>query len=574
MRLSNFLVGMLACAAITACSNDTDSIIDNPTPNPTGNAYMAINLTMGGAGTKAVTDGGNDSGTADESAVKISDAFFYFYDADGNYLTTGKIQATAADQDQTDNEYLKLTSQTGNIENYSNAVVVLGPTEIKPSQVLAVLNAGTTNNLAGKSLTDAISTIQNGSSDVANTKGSFIMSNSVYKDANNKLVYAQPVTTSTSAEEAKKAPVTIYVERAAAKISFSNSTTDFELKNPAVVNANNVKMKVVIDGWCVNAYNQSTYLVKNLDASWASTDPVSGWKDWSNANFRSYWAKDANYTGDGGYNQGPTYKGLVYKKFSEANKTSGAAFYCYENTVDPTKAEAQGGDYANVTTVMIAAHIEAATGAGGAYERQDLFKKDGVFYTENILKKNIAATSDYYWYYTESGQTATQHWVPITGEDLTLTITESATQTDPTKPAYVTIAISNIAASSDKNIPGGGILVKGDNSTESVSVDDAKTELNTNNSFTKNVEGYNNGACYYQVPIEQLTPKYTSKVVYGVVRNHSYVLTLNGVSQVGYPVWDKANIVRPIIPGDREDYYVAATLNVLSWQVVNQQVDL
>ena len=573
MRLSNFLVGMLACAAITACSNDTDSIIDNPGEEPNnGNSYMAINLTMGsGAGTKAASNGGYDYGTDAEGAVKIREAFFYFYDADGNYLTTGKIQATAADQDETDNEYLKLSSQTGNIENNSNAVVVLGPTEIKPSQVLAVLNAGPTNNLAGQSLTEAISTIQNGSSDVANTKGSFIMSNSVYKDAN-KLVYAQPVTTSTSAEEAKKAPVTIYVERAAAKISFSNSTKDFELPNPAVVDANNVKMKVVIDGWCVNAYNQSTYLVKNLDASWASTAPVSGWTGWSN-DFRSYWAKDANYTGDGNYNQGPTYKGLVYKKFSEANKTSGAAFYCYENTVDPTKAEAQGGDYANVTTVMIAAHIEAATGAEGAYERQNLFKKDGVFYTENILKQNIAATSDYYWYYTEPGQTA-KHWVPITGEDLTLNITESATQTDPTKPAYVTIAISNIAASADKKIPEGGILVKGDNSTESVSVDDAKTDLNTNNSFTKNVEGYNDGACYYQVPIEQLTPGYTSTVVYGVVRNHSYVLTLNGVSQVGYPVWDKANIVRPIIPGDREDYYVAATLNVLSWQVVNQQVDL
>lgn len=580
MRLSNFLAGMLGCAAIMACSNDLDSQIDNPGEEPNnGNSYMAINLTMGsGAGTKAASDGGYDYGTDAEGAVKISEAFFLFYDAEGNYLTTGTI---AASEETNSDGYLPLTASTGTegentVESKSSAVVVLGPTETQPSQVLAVLNAGPTNNLAGKSLTDAISTIQNGSSDVANTKGSFIMSNSVYKDATNKLVYAQPVTTSnitTSAEDAKKAPVTIYVERAAAKISFSNSTKDFELPNPAVVNAKNVKMKVVIDGWCVNAYNQSTYLVKNLDASWASTDPVSGWTDWSNAT-RSYWAKDANYTGDGDYDQGPTYKELVYKKFSEANKTSGAAFYCYENTVDPTKAEAQGGDYANVTTVMIAAHIEAATGAEGAYEKQDLFKKGGVFYTENILKQNIAATSDYYWYYTESGQTATQHWVPITGEDLTLTITESATQTDPTKPAYVTIAISNIAASSDKNIPEGGILVKGDNSTTSVSVDNAKTDLNTNNSFTKNVEGYNDGACYYQVPIEQLTPSYTSTVVYGVVRNHSYVLTLNSVSQVGYPVWDKENIVRPIIPGDRGDYYVAATLNVLSWQVVNQQVDL
>lgn len=574
MKLSNFLVGMLACATITACSNDTDAIIDTPTPNPTGNAYMAINLTMGnGIGTKATSDGGYDYGTTEEGAVKASDAFFLFYDAQGNYLTTGTIATGDGEIDE--DGYLKLNDQPsdpsmGNIERTSNAVVVLGPTETKPSQVLAVLNAGSTNLLAGKNLDEAVKTIANS---LTTDKGSFIMTNSVYVD-NGKIVNAQAISNDnikTSAEEAKEAPVSIYVERAAVKVSLKQGeNTDFELENTSVVDGSSTEMKIVVDGWCINAYNQSTYLVKNLDASWANNAPISNWSDWSSAaNHRSYWAQDANYTGEGEYENGPTYTGLTYKSYKDASKALSTSDkstqeYCYENTVDPTYAKAQGGDYANVTTVLIAAHIETKT--GDTYEQQDLFKKNGVYYTKDTWLNNIAAHCGYYWY-KEGKDGAPSEWIALSEEDFEdgdYTISEESSQT--TEPAKVTINFTDIK---DKD---GYTLVEGNTGTESKDESVVLAALNSSDyEYTKDVEGYKNGACYYQVPIEQLGP--TGTTLHGVVRNHSYVLTLNSISKVGYPVYDE-NKQRPLIPGERTDYYVAMSLNILAWQTVEQSVEL
>lgn len=567
MRLSNFLVGMLACAAITACSNDTDSIIDNPTPNQTGNAYMAINLGMGGAGTKAVTDGRNDPGTADESAVKISDAFFYFYDANGNYLTTGKIQATAADQDGSNSDYLKLASQTGNVENESNAVVVLGPTETRPSQVLAVLNAGSTNLLDNMPLSQAITQVKNG---ITATKGTFVMTNSVYMGSNGP-VYAQAITdanikeTSTAAL-AEGTPVNIHVERAAAKVKLTNSNTGgYELTGTTpVVDNKQVSMKIVIDGWCINAYNANTYLVKNLDASWSTSAPFTNWN--AASSYRSYWAKDMNYDGTSDFSSKTgTYKDLVYSSWNDADQNSATSIYCYENTVDNWTdgiLQIEGGDYANATTVLIAAHIETKEGEG-QYKAKDLFKKNGVYYTKETLMQNIVASGNYYWYDADNEQ---EKWIALSTEDLEdddYTIAESTTAT--TTPATVTITISDIK---DKD---GYVLVQGNTSTTTVEKSEVIATLNASE-VAKDVEGYQGGACYYQVPIEQLYSAANAEI-YGVVRNHSYELTLKSVSEVGYPVWNKDND-RPLIPGERKDYYVAATLNVLAWQTVEQEVNL
>ena len=148
-------------------------------------------------------------------------------------------------------------------------------------------------------------------------------------------------------------------------------------------------------------------------------------------------------------------------------------------------------------------------------------------------------------------------------EDDDYTIAESTTAT--TTPATVTITISDIK---DKD---GYVLVQGNTSTTTVEKSAVIATLNASE-VAKDVEGYQGGACYYQVPIEQLYSAANAEI-YGVVRNHSYELTLKSVSEVGYPVWNKGND-RPLIPGEHKDYYVAATLNVLAWQTVEQEVNL
>ena len=60
---------------------------------------------------------------------------------------------------------------------------------------------------------------------------------------------------------------------------------------------------------------------------------------------------------------------------------------------------------------------------------------------------------------------------------------------------------------------------------------------------------------------------------YGVVRNHSYRITINTMSGFGTPVYNPDEVIDPVIPKDTETY-LAARINVLSWRVVPSSVDL
>ena len=71
MKVKNLLLAGLAVAAMTACSNDIDEIVDNGVQAPTGEqATMRINFAVPAIGdTRAVADGGKHEGTPVESAI-------------------------------------------------------------------------------------------------------------------------------------------------------------------------------------------------------------------------------------------------------------------------------------------------------------------------------------------------------------------------------------------------------------------------------------------------------------------------------------------------------------------------
>lgn len=71
MKVKNLLLAGLAVAAMTACSNDIDEIVDNGVQTPTGEqATMRINFAVPAIGdTRAVSDGGKNEGKPGESAI-------------------------------------------------------------------------------------------------------------------------------------------------------------------------------------------------------------------------------------------------------------------------------------------------------------------------------------------------------------------------------------------------------------------------------------------------------------------------------------------------------------------------
>ena len=98
------------------------------------------------------------------------------------------------------------------------------------------------------------------------------------------------------------------------------------------------------------------------------------------------------------------------------------------------------------------------------------------------------------------------------------------------------------------------------------------SENNLSYQVKKAMEAFENGKAYYAKPIEHFggtqTDDKTGEI--GVVRNHSYQITVTQVSGLGEGVFDPEEDIKPT--DTKKTYYVGAELNILSWKTVSQDV--
>lgn len=95
---------------------------------------------------------------------------------------------------------------------------------------------------------------------------------------------------------------------------------------------------------------------------------------------------------------------------------------------------------------------------------------------------------------------------------------------------------------------------------------DATTELNDKLAGSL-AEIRSKGRAYYYTDVAHLG---TAK---GIVRNHFYQIDVNTIKGFGTPVYDPDSEFVPVTPEDTQTY-LAARINVLSWRIVKQTVDL
>ena len=105
--------------------------------------------------------------------------------------------------------------------------------------------------------------------------------------------------------------------------------------------------------------------------------------------------------------------------------------------------------------------------------------------------------------------------------------------------------------------------------------DKAKITAETN-AHLKTVEPallYADGNTYYIVDIEHLG---TAGAKFGVVRNHVYQIDIKSIKGYGSPIYNGLSFIvdQPEYPIEDEASYVAARINVLSWKIVKQGVNV
>lgn len=572
------LISIALLSLAVACSKE------NVTSNQGGsdaNQYMAVDIAMSvGSSTKAPAD--YRDGSEAESTVNVKNSIFLFYDAYGNILTSGVISATEGSVDENGNLKLTTNNQSGYVEKESKAVIVLGPTRLRPALVLAVLNYDNCNALRNLSLADAHTQVDN--REISTEAGKFTMTNSVYVDGKN-IVNATPIAASSvkeTKEEALKSPVQIYVEREVAKVNMKakeglKKTAEgkicFETPNAEnVLDGVKVSARIVVDGWAANAFNTTSYLVKDVPTSWLVTNPFANWYD--EAAKRTFWAQDPNYSGSEEYvfgrtpeDEPGTYKNVKYLSWNDATQNNVDSYnYMYENTTDKASAKVNGGELANVPTILIAAHVETAK-TGADWERQDIYKFGGLFYTNKSLK-NYAA---------EQILKGKLHWEYTTAEGLKT----ASVLPDQVKSKIVANVVDNSGSvkveveALTAPAEGAKLMKEGEPASVIESADWAKTVediLNGEKGFNiakKELVCYKDGMCYYQVPIKH--NQTAEDAAYGTVRNHIYELTLSKIAKIGNPVFNPEEKL-VLIPGEEKDYYVSAELKILKWRVVTQDV--
>lgn len=513
MKASRILMSVFALAALVGCSqnHEENEVVGG---GEVEKSYLSVNIKSTESLTRA--DEVYEDGTADEKSV--SSAHFFFFDNNGTPVSVnGNNNYIKKDLKVNNNDPAK-----DNIESVGGVLVLeKAQTALTPTQMVVVLNwdyNSTSLGLAAlKNTLIAESKLHNGGKN-------FLMSNAVYYDTTNSVVKdAVAITEANLADSQANAvanPVTVYVERLAARVTVAAASTKLVPSDAESQIVAGAEIQIAILGWDLVSTQPNTKMVKAINPTW--TDVALGFA-WNNpTHFRSYWAVSEQ----GGVNSNFTYDSLT--------NTIGQVEYCGEH--------ADATSDLDHTKVVIAAQLQKKS-TGEPFELAQ-------------------------WYgYNYAGTTSLLAAVAPT-------LAHNLMHKDGN--TYTAIDDDQLKCVGDDSVDSYEVIFKladGVSTNDWYSYDGVNyTPVTDPNAVLAAIEPariYKSGKTYYSVDIKHLADDR-----FGVIRNHSYKINITGVIGLGTPVYDPAlKIETPEVPVD-EYTYLQSTINVLAWRLIEQNTVL
>ncbi len=576
----------LAIALLGMASCTKDDINDGNNPIHSGEvetSYIAINLSAS-ENTRAA-DGEYVKGAEAERAVKTAHFFFF---KDGAPFPVNITDETVTSPGGTINHLsASLEGSADGMDNVSdikNVVLLISNYKGEfPNQIVAVLNW----NPATKAYSlSELETAVNIATEYESTDY-FVMSNAVYATTDKKVMNATPLTAENikaDKDAALAAPVSIYVERVAAKVTVTtaNGSTKIDLNKPVSTNqlVDGVNTLVETDvyaqllGWELHNDIPQSYLLKQIDPTWNDMDLGFTWNDapW----FRSYWATSlplptpdpaiesfkmsyatplpAGFATEYGFAIGNN------ANFGTADETANSFTYVGENT---------NGQVAGTKVILKAKLVDVA---GNALEIASWYGNQ--YIGEGDLRTAVANTLKYTLYYHDA---VNDKYIGITPDDLQCVAGGTADAPGGVAANEVYFQLSKEPGLGEYRVNGWYKLVDGE--YEQVTSDSTNDYLKT---YVQPGILYKSGETFYYVDIQHLGKRSLSApdtaviAEYGVVRNHIYNIIINSIGGYGSPVYvGNSNLVTPDYPQvDGEESFVSAQINILSWRLVNQTVNI
>ena len=591
MKTLKYFSLFIAAGLFAACSDNlNEGNGDNNDGPKTGEGYVKVAINMPTvSGSRA--DESFDDGSENEYAVKTG--IIAFFEGESESTATfvkaynlGNLSNSQKDDTTPNNQISTVVTQIieaplkKDSEHKMYALVILNNgivASVGENGVLTLENGDTDITLSSISSSTSSSTIAalNGGasestvvkwalnvSDITGDNGFLMLNAPLYKsETQHKTQTLVPVNVYERKDQADVATADkIYVERIVAKVDVklneekdgtagTLTVTDGIFKDDKVIFYEKDNSEL---GWVLNVTNKTTKPLRdvseiskwieynNSSADWVgSGNSLNGWN-------RTYWAKDNNYTSDEPEIKVPVDDFTTYSSTTQPTSwggyttTSGPTDavvpqYCLENTVP-------GSSYweKNTTAILIKAKYDiAGDGTTNDDENDDSF----------FIMDKVATTM------TEKEFTDKIAEILKGSSNDTYTVTIKKQETGGKFSGATELAQ----------------LLEVNNGDYEITVDNAAA--------IGEVRYYKDGVCYYfTIPIQHFSSitkledgvtdaNYTGK--YGVVRNNWYQITINSVKGPGEP-----EIPDPEGPVDKEEGYIKAEINVLSWAKRTQGVDL
>lgn len=604
MAMAGFLFGACSSDDVVVGDGGQDGAVAVQ-PGEEGFLSMSISLPTTVAGVRAA---GYDDGTPDEYQVNNAKLLLFYgaeeaaaklhrvYDLEVSAFTKNDETQITSSANIVQEIQVPPTEEGQQVPNYY-AMVVLNDNGLLPNKGDA---SGTKfHQKTFKEVSELAEAVQESGLRTYSDKPSFFMSNApMYSVAGGTTVIGDNGKVTTLAEidpdkifqtelEARQNPaVTVYVERALAKVTVTASNEN--LGN----DANENLIGYTVNGWTLDNTNKQTYLVRNVaPENLTPAQPV--WWKYNNTQvnvyrfvdgaavetgasfYRTHFGIDPNYNVENHYGGGDAILNSVGK--IPASLTSvGDNLYCLENTFDVERMKEQ-----NTTRVIVAAKLTMKNGAAEA---------SGDFY---LLNKNTATI------YQKAGveNEVKRLWMNYF-QTIISTYVKNGTFTEDN----VTVTLSNATGAAQAN--GGyttvtGIVMNDDGVEElEYKTDKSLADINAaaaaylptlNEMLT--ISYYKGGVAYYPVLIRHFGDSETPWTMpgngifesypgsdaankwlgrYGVLRNTWYTVNVTGLKNIGFCEVPDA--------GTRYDdplnQYIAVEIHILPWTTRSQDVEL
>ena len=597
MKATKLLYGAFALLALSACSDDNDG---GKTLDNTESAYIRVNiLSTTSSGSRAddddwtATDDRFDHGLPNES--EINNATLVFYDARGNLMTYVTV----------DNS--KITDVSSNPNSNVDAVKTVEakvalPDGKFPSYMMVFANPVNLNGITTSSLEGIVESLRE--SYIGNN-GLFAMNNSVYYSKDGQLQREVTVSQAdfyqTEEEAADHQPVEVYLDRLAAKVSLKMAANVEDQTGEIGTDATTqTKLTFHVTGWGVNATAKECYLSKRFIGKTFSVMNTQfdsfHWNDY--LRHRSYWAispfydktttnkfpdvsDDIRYIDSNGNQQtnADEYT-LNYRSYNDLKREIGKDdAYVIENTIHSSYYNGGINDV-NTSAALISVIVKGYYTFGDSNDQETFFIYGGDIYRQADYLKLMANLG-----VVVGRLNPDKSWAALDDTDV---LADIFTIAHPTKPSVGDGGVeeNKVTIQFNKNYNNNGEKqYYYNNGTEYVKITAANI-AKVNEDLQANcglATAYNKGMAYFNVPIRHLAPdpkddEAWAAGAFGVVRNHQYVLTVEGyaplsTATIGHGVW---NPDQPIVPPSdpNEQYGIKANFNVLSWRLVSHGVTL